>query len=305
MHEDEIPVGKAKDLRGKVFGRLTVLYRVKNKGNAVAWKCQCSCGKIVEVRGNNLTRKNYRTTSCGCKNGLYLPGMQFGDLTVIEEIENSSPRLYKCKCSCGDEVVFERTQLTSNVVHYCGNKNNHIERTNFNNLAGQRFGKLTVIKFSHWLDHNNGHRDRMWLCKCDCGNECIVNHRYLRFGDTESCGCTKSRGNASIARWLNANHKNYQAEYFFKDFYTTLGNYYKFDFAIFKDSGELDFLIEFQGNIHFKIGTGWNTEEALKDCQKRDKIKYNYCQEHNIKLYYITYEEIIEDRLEEIFSEQQ
>ena len=84
-----------------------------------------------------------------------------------------------------------------------------------------------------------------------------------------------------------------------------LAYYYKFDFAIFKDSGELDFLIEFQGNIHFKIGTGWNTEEALKDCQKRDKIKYNYCQEHNIKLYYITYEEIIEDRLEEIFSEQQ
>ena len=34
-----------------------------------------------------------------------------------------------------------------------------------------------------------------------------------------------------------------------------------------------------------------------------DKIKFEYCQEHNIKLYYITYEEIIEDRLEEIFSE--
>ena len=53
------------------------------------------------------------------------------------------------------------------------------------------------------------------------------------------------------------------------------------------------------------MGKSNYTEEALKDCQKRDKIKYNYCQEHNIKLYYITYEEIIEDRLEEIFSEQQ
>ena len=80
-------------------------------------------------------------------------------------------------------------------------------------------------------------------------------------------------------------------------------NYYKFDFAVFKDNGALDFLIEYQGNIHFKTGTGWNNEEALKDCQKRDKIKFEYCQEHNIKLYYITYEEIIEDRLEEIFSE--
>lgn len=143
----------------------------------------------------------------------------------------------------------------------------------------------------------------MWLCKCDCGNECVVNHRYLRFGDTESCGCTKSRGNATVMRWLNANHKNYQAEYSFKDFYTTPGNYYKFDFAIFKKNGDLDFLIEYQGNIHFKTGTGWNNKEALKDIQRRDEIKYEYCQEHNIKLYYITYEEIIEDRLEEIFSE--
>ena len=170
-------------------------------------------------------------------------------------------------------------------------------------LTGQRFGKLVVMKFSQWLNHDNGHRDRMWLCKCDCGNECVINHRYLRFGDTESCGCIKSRGNATIMRWLNTNHKNYQAEYSFKDFYTTPGNYYKFDFAIFKENGDLDFLIEYQGNIHFKTGTGWNNEEALKDVQRRDKIKYEYCQEHNIKLYYITYKEIIEDRLEEIFSE--
>ena len=185
MCEDEIPVRKAKDLRGKVFGRLTVLYRVKNKGNAVAWKCQCSCGKIVEVRGNNLTRKNYRTTSCGCKNGLYLPGMQFGDLTVIEEIENSSPRLYKCKCSCGDEVVFERTQLTSNVVHYCGNKNNHIERTNFNNLAGQVFGRLTVLKpLSKRVDGKV-----VWLCQCECGNTVEVVSTNLMSGNTSSCGC--------------------------------------------------------------------------------------------------------------------
>ena len=68
----------------------------------------------------------------------------------------------------------------------------------------------------------------------------------------------------------------------------------RFDFAVFDDDGNLDFLIEYQGNIHFKTGTGWNNEEALKDVQRRDKIKYEYCQEHNIKLYYITYEERME-----------
>ena len=59
-------------------------------------------------------------------------------------------------------------------------------------------------------------------------------------------------------------------------------------------------LIEYQGNIHFETGSGWNNQAALEDCQKRDKMKYNYCIDKNIKLYYITYKEIIEDRLEEI-----
>ena len=66
MHKDEIPVGRATDLRGKVFGKLTVLYRVKNKGNAVTWKCQCECGNTKEIIGSSLTRGS--TLSCGCYN---------------------------------------------------------------------------------------------------------------------------------------------------------------------------------------------------------------------------------------------
>ena len=174
-----------RDLTGQKFGHLTVIKRALNKGKQVAWECKCDCGKIVEVRGNNLTRENYRTTSCGCKNGLYLPGMVFGDLIVIEEIENSSPRLYKCKCSCGDEVIFERTQLTSNIVHYCGNKNNHIERTNFNDLTGQVFGKLTVLNpLPKRVDNKV-----VWLCQCECGNTVEVISTNLIKGNTLSCGC--------------------------------------------------------------------------------------------------------------------
>lgn len=36
MEIDEIPLGKAKDLRGEKFGKLTPLYRVKNKGQQTA-----------------------------------------------------------------------------------------------------------------------------------------------------------------------------------------------------------------------------------------------------------------------------
>ena len=233
-------------------------------------------------------------------------GKTYGYLTVISRAESKDGRaMWKCKCKCGNECIVPGKVLRSGHTQSCGCLK--IERTIARNmergggdLTGQRFGKLVVIGFDSWLDRNNGHRDRMWRCKCDCGNECVVNHRYLRFGDTESCGCSKSRGNATIMRWLNSNHKIYQAEYSFKDFTSYNGVPYRYDFAIFNDNKELIFLIEYQGNIHFEVGSGWNNKERLADNQRRDKLKLEYCQKNNIKLYYITYKEIIEDRLEEI-----
>ena len=237
------------------------------------------------------------------------PGQLYGKLTTIEptnERDTCGRVKWLCRCECGNLTKVDSSALRRGTTLSCGClQKEKAGQTWFKDLTGQRFGKLTVLGFEKWLNHNNGHRDRMWRCKCDCGNECVVNHRYLRFGDTESCGCTKSRGNATIMRWLNANHYEYQAEYRFKDLVSQYNNIpYQFDFAIF-DNGNLKFLIEYQGNIHFKTTPGgWNNEEALADCQKRDKIKFDYCQKNNISLYYITYEEIIEDRLKEIMNEQ-
>lgn len=49
-------------------------------------------------------------------------------------------------------------------------------------LTGEKFGKLTVLSFSH----RNG-SNYYWNCKCDCGNEKAVN---IKYGIVESCGCT-------------------------------------------------------------------------------------------------------------------
>ena len=52
------------DLTGQRFGRLVVISRVANRGNMSVWRCQCDCGNITDVYGNNL-RRGY-TKSCGC-----------------------------------------------------------------------------------------------------------------------------------------------------------------------------------------------------------------------------------------------
>lgn len=64
-------------------------------------------------------------------------------------------------------------------------------------LTGQRFGRLTVIRYDH-SEHDGTH----WLCKCDCGNEKVAAGYSLRSGNTKSCGCLNS--DASRAKLVKA-----------------------------------------------------------------------------------------------------
>ena len=59
--------------------------------------------------------------------------------------------------------------------------------------------------------------------------------------------------------------------------------------------------IECQGIQHFK---GWGGEiESLNDIQKRDKKKKELCENNNVKLYYINYDDDVETKVNEILKE--
>lgn len=65
-------------------------------------------------------------------------------------------------------------------------------------LTGQRFGQLKVIKF-HKMDN---HRHSAWLCRCDCGTETVVLTTNLRKKNIKSCGCFKRiHGQASTPEY--------------------------------------------------------------------------------------------------------
>lgn len=59
---------------------------------------------------------------------------------------------------------------------------------NFQDLTGQKFGKLLVIKRAEDYISPSGNRTPCWLCVCDCGNQKIVASASLKKG-TQSCGC--------------------------------------------------------------------------------------------------------------------
>ncbi|SHI74626.1 AP2 domain-containing protein [Geosporobacter subterraneus DSM 17957] len=56
-----------------------------------------------------------------------------------------------------------------------------------NDLTGQRFGRLTVLKKVGIKGKNSN-----YLCVCDCGNELEVIRPSLVDGSTMSCGCLKA-----------------------------------------------------------------------------------------------------------------
>ena len=189
MYEDEIPIGKAKDLRGQKFGRLTVLCRVPNMGKDVAWKCKCECGTIKNIRGGSLTRGN--TLSCGCYNkekiSNDLTGKRFGMLTAIKPTGKKRGRYieWECLCDCGNIHTARSGDLVYGSVTSCGCKNAIID------ITGQRFGTLTVLRL---LDEKGPQSQAMWECQCDCGKIIKARGTSLRYGEVSSCGAAVCRG---------------------------------------------------------------------------------------------------------------
>ena len=102
--------------------------------------------------------------------------------------------------------------------------------------------------------------------------------------------CKISYGERQIANWLKEHNIYFISQYCFEDCINILS--LPFDFYI----PDRNMCVEYDGLQHYKpcrFG-GISLEEAqrkLVECQKRDKIKTNYCNSHNINLLRISYKE--------------
>lgn len=58
-------------------------------------------------------------------------------------------------------------------------------------LTGNKYGKLTALERAEDYVTFDGQRFVQFLCKCECGNTCVVRSASLRSGATRTCGCGK------------------------------------------------------------------------------------------------------------------
>lgn len=62
--------------------------------------------------------------------------------------------------------------------------------TNYDDLIGQKFGRLTIISETEPRFRPNGKKVRQCMCNCDCGTKNFITaFIYLNRGIVKSCGC--------------------------------------------------------------------------------------------------------------------
>ena len=81
----------------------------------------------------------------------------------------------------------------------------------------------------------------------------------------------------------------FKEEYSFPDLVSNKGWHLRFDFAVFDDEGEIDFLIEYQGIQHYEARSKFGGYGELRKQQFNDMRKREYCEKHGYTLIEIPY----------------
>src|SRR5262249_41645110 len=110
-------------------------------------------------------------------------GRVFGRLTVVREVverTDAGKRRFLCRCVCGVEKTVVGADLESGRTVSCGcmfaEKASARQIARAEDITGKRFGRLVVVGPSgNWgrtKDNGCKGKVRLWLCQCDCGNQC-------------------------------------------------------------------------------------------------------------------------------------
>lgn len=132
------------------------------------------------------------------------------------------------------------------------------------------------------LEYNGQLKKNKYKCM-KCGF--IFNQKHiclLQSRGCPKCDKIKSKGEQAINKILTDNNLNFKEQVQFKDLPLQ-----RFDFGVYNNDEELQYLIECQGEPHYKEVPVFR--DSLSKVQERDQRKRDFCKKNNIKLYEIIY----------------
>lgn len=192
-----------------------------------------------------------------------LSGQRFGILTAIEPNGKNKFNniIWKCRCNCGNEVSVLGGNLTKGNTKSCG-------CLKVNDLTGQRYGKILVVKRLETIDG-----ETWYLCRCDCGNEHKASQSNLSKGHILSCGeygCKKT----------NKTHGMRDSD-LYKKYYDIHTRCNSKDNPLYGGRG-ISVCKEWSGPNGFNVFMKWSIAHGYREGLSLDRIDVNgdYCHEN-------------------------
>lgn len=265
------------------------------------------CGEEFERNFDNLkTRKSTICDKCGKKKSnidrvLTYDFVKYeinksGCTLISEDYINIDSKL-KIRCECGD--IFETTFYKFNKknkrqCNKCGRK----ILANKNAIQEKEIKEMLDKDGYTLLDRKIDGKDQRIYIQCDKGHEPY----WVSISKYKSTGrrcphCQNSKGEKKIESILKNKNIDFIPQYKFDGLIGTGGGLLRFDFAIFDNKENLQYLLEYDGEMHYEetgVGNDLNKQKI------HDDIKNKYCEKNNIELLRIPYWEF--NNIEQIIN---
>lgn len=238
---------------GQTIGKLTVLNKDIMTDNGQKWLCQCDCGNLTSVREDNLEigliNGKGGTRSCGCLNPVQNHCQGLKRVDRIGEIVNNYQYILR---------LMPDSNRSYNYLFY--------DTTN---------GLWRVSDPRHVKDlaHNPRYESKT--------SKDALNKYYNKISSKQfSIHADENQ----IMTWLFQNKTIWTKQYSFEDCKDKIP--LPFDIAVFDEDFNLAYIIEYDGEQHFKENSLFNYEKQ----HRHDLIKNKYCFDNNIPLVRIPYD---------------
>lgn len=261
-----------------------------------------------KLHGEFIQNPNNHLNGQGCSNCSGTKNYNNTDfIKIVKEIHSDK--------YCYDKVIYRNAN--SKIIIICPIHGEFIQRAS-SHLQGSscmkcRFEKKRLCTDDFIKMSNKLHGDRYNYesvnyilynipVKIKCIEHGFFNQKPSAHLNGYGCRkCSISRGELKITKILDSYNIKYKSQYSFDDL-KYINNLF-FDFAIFDESDNIKYLLEFNGEQHYKFNKLMHTDESgFEIHKKRDELKLNYCFNNNITLHTIRYDEDIDEKMNIIFN---
>ncbi|WP_425203609.1 hypothetical protein [Priestia megaterium] len=294
----------------KLFGEeYLVLSQYKNTNTKVSLKHNI-CNHEWDVLPNNILKNKSKCPNCARNKRANLLK---SDFNIVKEIIQKEGYIL-----LSDNYInaHEKIQMIC--------PENHDVEMNYNNFkSGQRCYICSKMRQSEMLrlplstleeiirehgfkivswENEYSNRDSKFTIECENGH--MSTKSVASFIAHKGCPhCSKiSKPEQRILDFLGSNNVDFIFQHRIDDCKNTYP--LPFDFAVFNND-KLEFLIEYDGQQHFKPIEIFGGEKGFKRIKTNDSIKNEYCNKNNIKLHRINYKQLsnLESILEQILGD--